>query len=64
MVSSQHKSSHQARAIRRGLDVVTSADISPSRRTQPSNMHFLVQISIENEKKSNFAVKRIAESAR
>ena len=25
---------HQARAFRRGLDVVTSAEISPSRRTQ------------------------------
>ena len=31
--SSQHKSPHQARAFRRGLDVVTCAEISPSRRT-------------------------------
>ena len=33
MGSSQHKSPHQARAFRRGHDVVTSAEISPFRRT-------------------------------
>ena len=34
MGSSQHKSPQQARAFRRELDVVTSAEISLSRRTQ------------------------------
>ena len=33
MSSSQHKSPHQARAFRRGLVVVTSAEISPYLRT-------------------------------
>ena len=36
MGASQHKSPHQARAFRRGLDVVTSAEISQSRRTSHS----------------------------
>ena len=31
MSSSQHSSPHQARAFRRGLDVMTSAEMSPSR---------------------------------
>ena len=46
MGSSQHKSPHQARAFRRGLDVVTSAEISRSRRTQRRSMYFLERISI------------------
>ena len=50
MGSSQHKSLHQARAFRRVLDVVTSAEISPSHRTQRCSMHFLVRISIWNGK--------------
>ena len=33
MGSFQHKLPHQARAFRRGPDVVTNAEISPSRRT-------------------------------
>ena len=33
MGSSQHKSPHRAGASRRGLDVATSAEISPSRHT-------------------------------
>ena len=44
------KSPHQARALRGRLDAVTSAEISPSRRTQQWSMHFLVQISIWNGK--------------
>ena len=41
MSSSQHKSSpHQARAFRRELDLVTSAEISLSRRIQRCSMHF------------------------
>ena len=46
MSSSQHKSTHQARAFRRGPDVVTSAEISTSRRTQRCRMYFLVRITI------------------
>ena len=34
MGSSQHKSPYQARDFRRGIDVVTSAEMSQSRRTQ------------------------------
>ena len=33
MGSSQHNSQHQAQAFRRGHDVVTSAEMSQSRRT-------------------------------
>ena len=50
MGSSQHKSPHQARAFRRGPDVVTCAEISTSRRTQRCCMYFLVRISIWNGK--------------
>ena len=48
MCSSQHKSPHQARAFMRGLYVVTSAKMSPSRRTQRCSMYFLVRISVWN----------------
>ena len=50
MDSSQHKLSHQARACRWELGVVTSAEISPSRRTQRYGMYFFVRISISNGK--------------
>ena len=46
MGSSQHKALHPPRAFRRGLDVVTSAEINPSRRTRRCSMYFLVRISI------------------
>ena len=50
MGSSQHKSPYQARAFRRGLHLVKSAEISPSRRTQRCSMHSLVRRSISNGK--------------
>ena len=43
MCWSQHKSPHQARAFRWGLDVVMSADISPFRFIQRCNMPFPVE---------------------
>ena len=50
MGSSQHKSPHEALAWRLGVDVMTSAEISPYRRTQRCSMPFLVRISIWNGK--------------
>ena len=61
--SSQHKSPHQARAFGRGLDVVTSAEISPLRRTNDAVCIFSYEYLSETAK-SNCAVKRIGESAR
>ena len=63
MGSSQHKSPHQARAFRRGTDVVTSAEISPSRRTNDAVCIFSYEY-LSKTAKSNFAVKRIRGSAR
>ena len=63
MRSSQHKSPHQARAFIRGLDVVTCAEISPSRRTNDAVCIFLYEYLSESAK-SNCAVKRIGESVR
>ena len=62
MGSSQHKSPHHDRAFRRGLDGVTSAEISQSRRTQRCSMYFLVPIF--EVVKLKLTVKRIGESAR
>ena len=53
MGSSQHKSPHQARAFRRGIHVVTSAEISPYRRTQRYSMYFLVGVYLFKAAKSN-----------
>ena len=58
-----HKSPHQARAFRRGLDVVTSAEIRPSRRTNDAVCFFSYEYLSETAK-SNCAVKRMEESAR
>ena len=63
MGSSQHKSPHQARAFRQGLDVVTSAEIRPSRCTKDAVCIFSYEYLSETEK-SSCAVKRIEESAR
>ena len=63
MGSSQHKSPHQARAFRRGLDVVTSAEIRPSCRTNDAVCNFSYDY-LSEAAKSNCAVKRIGESAR
>ena len=62
MGSSQHKSPHQARAFRRGLDVVTCAEISQSRRTNDAVCIFSYEYLSETAK-STWAVKRRAESA-
>ena len=58
---SVHKSPHQSRAFRRGL--VTSAEISPSRRTNDAVCIFSYEYLSETEK-PNCAEKRIGESAR
>ena len=50
MISSQHKSPHQARDFRRGLDVVMSADISPSSHTQRCSLHFSFEYVSETAK--------------
>ena len=63
MGSSQHKSPHQARASRRALDVVTSAEISPSRLPNDAVCIFSYEYLSETVK-SNYAVKRIGESVR
>ena len=55
MGSSQHKG--------RGLDVVTSAEVSPSRRTNDAVYIFSYEYLSETAK-SNCAVKRIGESVR
>ena len=61
--SSQHKSLHQARAFRRGLDVVTSAEISPSRLLNDAVCIILYEYLFETTKSSG-AVKRFGESGR
>ena len=63
MGSSQHKSPHEARAFRRGLHVVTIAEIGPSRRTNDAVCIFSYEYLSETAK-SNCEVKRIGESAR
>ena len=63
MGSSQHKSPHQVRALRQGLDVVTSAEISPYRRTNDA-FSLLSYEYISETSKSNCAVKRFGESAK
>ena len=63
MGSSQHKSPHQALAFRRGLDVVTCAEMSPYRRTKDAVCIFSYEYLSETAK-LNCAVKRIGESAR
>ena len=63
MGSSQHKSPHQARALRRVLDVVKSAQISPSRRTNDAVCMFSYEYLSEMAK-SNCVVKRIGETVR
>ena len=49
MSSSQYKSPHQTRALRRGFHVVTCAEMSPS-PYQRCGMYFLVRISILSSK--------------
>ena len=61
--SQHHKSPHQARAYRRGLDVVTGAEIRPSCRTNDAVCIFSYEYLSETAK-SNCAVKRLGESAR
>ena len=63
---SQHKSPHQPQVFRRGLYVVTSAEISLSRRTKDAVCIFSYEY-LSEAAKSNSAVKRIhgiRESAR
>ena len=60
MGSSLHKSPG---ALRRGLDVATSAEISPSRHTNDAVCIFSYEYLSETVK-SNCAEKRIGESAR
>ena len=50
MDSSQHKSSHHSRAFRRGLDVVTRAEISPYRRTNDAACIFSYEYLSETVK--------------
>ena len=57
MGSSRHKSPHQALAFRRGHDVVTSAEISPSRHTNDAVCIISYEYLSETVK-SNCAVKR------
>ena len=63
MGSSQHKSPHQARAFRRGLDVVTCAEMNPSRRTKDAVCIFSYEYLSETVR-SSYAVKCMGESAR
>ena len=63
MGSSQHKSPQQARAFRRGIPVVTSAENSPSRHTNDAVCIFSYEYLSETTK-SNCAMKRFGQSAR
>ena len=62
MGSSQHKSPHEARAFRRGLYMVTSAEISPSAVRNAAVCIFSYEY-ISETAKSNWTVKRIGERA-